>query len=180
MAPPHRNNGRGGSRRGHTPGSQNSGVSPGNGGVGHARAKTEGHISWTTRPGTLNERSTGDLVKQLSKDVSQLVRDEMKLAQLEMARKGKQAGLGIGMFGGSGVLALYGLGCLLASAIIAISGVMRAWLAALIVGAALLAVSAIAALLGKGKLNRATPPVPAEAIGSVKADVEEIRGKAHR
>jgi uncharacterized membrane protein len=127
-----------------------------------------------------SERSTGDLVKQLSEDVALLVRDEMKLAKLEMARKGKQAGAGIGMFGGSGVLALFGLGCLLASAVIALAGVMTSWLAALIVGAALLAVSAIAALLGKGRLSKATPPVPAEAIGSVKADVEEIREKVHR
>jgi len=134
----------------------------------------------TADPATGRERSTGELVKQLSEDVSRLIRDEMKLARLEMARKGKQAGLGIGMFGGSGLLALYGLGCLLASAIIAISGVMTAWLAALIVGAALLAVSAVAALLGKGRLSKATPPVPAGAIGSVKADVEEIREKAHR
>ena len=37
---------------------------------------------------------------------------------------GKQAALGAGMFGGSGVVAVYGVGCLLACAIIAISGVV--------------------------------------------------------
>jgi uncharacterized membrane protein YqjE len=134
----------------------------------------------TAHPAPASERSTGELVKQLSEDVSRLVRDEMKLARLEMARKGKQAGLGVGMFGGSGLLALFGAGSLLASAIIAISGVMSAWLAALIVGAALLALAAIAALLGKSRLSKATPPLPAEAIGNVKADFEEIREKAHR
>ncbi len=51
-----------------------------------------------------------------------LVHDELRLAQLEMIRKGKQAGLGIGMLGGSGLIALYGIGCLLASVIIAIAG----------------------------------------------------------
>jgi hypothetical protein len=132
------------------------------------------------QPATAKERPTGELVKQLSEDVSRLIRDEMKLAQLEMTRKGKQAGLGIGMFGGSGLLALYGVGCLLASAVIAISGAVAAWLAALIVGAALLAVAGVGALLGKGRLSKATPPVPAEAIGSIKADVGEIRERAHR
>jgi hypothetical protein len=108
------------------------------------------------------------------------VRDELKLARLEMTAKGKQAGLGAGMLGGSGLIALYGVACLLACAIIAISAVVAAWLAALIVGVALLAVSGIAALLGKARLQRATPPVPEQAVGSVKADVEEIKERAHR
>jgi uncharacterized membrane protein YqjE len=126
------------------------------------------------------EPSTGELVKQLSEQVSVLVRDELKLTKLEMTRKGKQAGLGIGMFGGSGLVAVYGVACLLACAIIAIGGVVAPWLAALIVGAALLAVSAVAALLGKGRLQKATPVVPEQAVGSVKADVEEIKERAHR
>lgn len=126
------------------------------------------------------ELSTGELVKQLSEQVSVLVRDELKLAQLEMTRKGKQAGLGIGMLGGSGLIALYAVACLLACAIIAISGVVAAWLAALIVGVVLLAVSATAALVGKARLQKATPPVPEQAVDSIKADVEEIKERAHR
>jgi uncharacterized membrane protein YqjE len=132
------------------------------------------------QPPQAEERSAGDLIKRLSEQVSVLVRDELKLAQLEMTRKGKQAGSGIGMLGGSGLAALYGIGCLLACAIIAISGVLAAWLAALIVAAALLAVAAAAALLGKGRLRKATPPVPKEAVGSIKTDVEEIRERARR
>ena len=109
-----------------------------------------------------------------------LIRDEIKLAQLEMTSKGKQAALGTGMFGAGGVVALYGVGCLLACAIIAISSVVAAWLAALIVGAALLAVAGLAALLGKQRMRKASPPVPEQAVADVKADVEEIRERAHR
>lgn len=109
-----------------------------------------------------------------------LVRDELKLAQLEMTRKGKQAGAGAGLLGGSGLIALYAVGCLLACAIIALSGVLAAWLAALIVGAALLLAAAIVALLGRGRLRKAVPPVPKQAIGSVKTDVEEIKERARR
>jgi uncharacterized membrane protein YqjE len=126
------------------------------------------------------DRPTGELVKQLTEQVSVLVRDELKLAQVEMTRKGKQAGVGIGLFGGSGLVALYGVGCLIACAIIAISGAVAAWLAALIVGAALLAVAAVAALIGKGRLQEATPPVPEQAVDSVKTDVEEIKERARR
>ncbi len=126
------------------------------------------------------DRPTGELVKQLSEQVSVLIRDELKLAQVEMTRKGKQAGVGVGLLGGSGLVALYGVGCLIACAIIAISGVVAAWLAALIVGAALLAAAAVAALIGKGRLQKATPPVPEQAVDSVKTDVEEIKERARR
>ena len=134
--------------------------------------------SSTTEPGP--EHSVGELVKTMTEQVSVLVRGELKLAQLEMTSKGKQAALGAGMFGASGVVTLYGVGCLLACAIIAISGAVAAWLAALIVGAALLAAAGLAALLGKQRVSKATPPLPEQAVADVKADVEEIKGRAHR
>ena len=112
--------------------------------------------------------------------MTKLARDELRLAQLEMTRKGKRAGLGIGIFGGGGLLALYGLGCLLAAAIIGLATAVTAWLAALIIGAGLLLVAAAAAVIGKAQLGRATPPVPEQATASVKADVEEIKERAHR
>ena len=118
-----------------------------------------------TQPGQDREHSTGDLVKMMTEQVSVLVRDELKLAQLEMTSKGKQAALGAGMFGASGVVALYGVGCLVACAIIAISGAVAAWLAA---------------LLGRQRVSKAAPPLPEQAVADVKADVEEIKGRAHR
>ena len=126
------------------------------------------------------DRSTAELVNQLSEQVSVLVRDELKLAQLEMTRKGKQAGVGVGLLGGSALVAWYGAGCLIACVIIAVAGVVAAWLAALIVGAALLAGAAAAALLGKGRLQRAAPPLPEDAVDSIKTDVEEIKERARR
>lgn len=126
------------------------------------------------------DQSTGELVKQLSEQVSLLVRDEMKMARLELTRKGKQAGMGMGMYGASGLVALYGVAALLAAAIIAISGEIRPWLAALIVGLALLAGSAAAALAGRARMRRATPPVPQQAVEGTKADVGEVRERMHR
>jgi hypothetical protein len=136
--------------------------------------------STVTLPPGGREHSTGELVKMVTEQVSVLIRDELKLAQLEMTSKGKQAALGAGMFGAGGMVAVYGVGCLVACAIIAISGVVTAWLAALIVGVALLAGAAGLALMGKGRLRKATPPVPAQAIADVKADVEEVKERAQR
>ena len=84
------------------------------------------------------------------------------------------------MLGGGGVIALYGIGCLIACAIIAISRLLAPWLSALVVGAALLTVAGIAALMGKARLRQATPPVPQDAVQSLRADVNEVKERAHR
>ena len=81
---------------------------------------------------------------------------------------------------GGGLLALYGLGCLLAAAIIGLAVAVAAWLAALIIGAGLLAAAGIAALAGRAELRKAKLPVPERAVDSVRADVEEINENAHR
>jgi uncharacterized membrane protein YqjE len=126
------------------------------------------------------ERSTGELVRQVAEQVSTLVRDELKLAQLEMTRKAKKAGSGAGLLGGGGLIALYGVACLIACAIIAISHALPAWLSALIVGVFLLLIAAVAAAMGRKRMKQATPPVPAEAVESVKTDVAEVRERVRR
>jgi uncharacterized membrane protein YqjE len=127
-----------------------------------------------------HDAPTAELVKQLSEQVSRLVRDELKLATVEMSGKAKTGARGAGLFGGSGMVALYGAGCLVACAVIALAGVLRPWLAALIVGVALFVVAGVAALAGRSSLKKATPPVPTQAVESVRADVEQIKESAHR
>jgi uncharacterized membrane protein len=82
------------------------------------------------------------------------------------------------MIGASGVVAVYGAGCLLACAIIAISGVVAGWLAALIAGVALLAAAGAAVL--PGRMRKAAPSLPGQAAAGVRADVKEIKERAHR
>lgn len=122
-----------------------------------------------------SDLSTGQLVSQLSEQTSRLIRDELRLAQLEMTAKGKRAGMGAGLFGGAGVIALYGLGCLIAAAILGLATAVSAWLAALIIGVVLFAIAGVAALAGKREIGEATPPVPTEAVAGVKRDVDTIK-----
>ncbi|MFF0308560.1 phage holin family protein [Streptosporangium sp. NPDC004379] len=124
--------------------------------------------------------STAELVRQLSQDVSRLVRDELRLAKLELAEKGKHAGLGAGLFGGAGAMALYGGGALVAAAILALALVLPGWLSALIVGVVLLAVAGILGLLGKQQVSEAGPPAPRHTIESVKHDIDTVKERAHR
>jgi uncharacterized membrane protein YqjE len=124
------------------------------------------------------DKSTAELTGDLVRQMTALVHDEIALAKTEMAEKGKRAGLGAGMFGGAGMLALFGLGCLTACVIAALAVVMPVWASALLVGAAYLVVAGIVAAIGRAQLNRATPPVPTEAVESTKEDVEWIKRHA--
>jgi len=60
--------------------------------------------------------------------------------------------------------------------------VAPAWLAALIIGAAwvAVAVAGLSAVAGRSQLGRATRAVPEQAAASVRADVAEIKERAHR
>ena len=130
---------------------------------------------------TDDDRSVGELVQQLSQQTATLIRQEMRLATAELQEKGKHAGIGAGMFGGAGLVALYGVGALIAAAIIGIGTLLEPWIAAVIVGVVLLAMAGILALTGKQKVDEATPPLPEQAIESAKRDVDEVRrrGRAH-
>ena len=73
------------------------------------------------------------------------------------------------MFGVAGLIALYGVGVLIATAVLVLALVMDAWLAALIVAVVLLAVAGVAALLGKRRVEEAAPPVPNDGRGERQA-----------
>ena len=121
------------------------------------------------------QKSTAELVKTASEQIQRLVRDELKLAQAELARKGKHAGLGAGLFGAGGLIALYGVAALLTAVVLLLAYVMPAWVAAVIVGVLLLGVAGVLALVGKKQVQQATPAAPEEAVDSVKADVATVR-----
>ena len=125
------------------------------------------------------ESSAADLLKQVSEQTQRLIRQELALARLELTDKAKHAGIGVGMLVGAGLVAFFAAGILVATLVLVLATALDAWLAALIVAVALLALAGLLAVLGKGQLQRATPPAPEQTIESVKADVEEVRSHAH-
>jgi uncharacterized membrane protein YqjE len=130
--------------------------------------------------GAGQDATVGELARQLPEQISRLVREELKLAQIEMKQKGKRAGLGAGMLGSGGITALYGVAAVLAAIILALATVLPAWASALIVGGVLLAAAAVLAGLGRKRIQQAMPPVPRQAQASVEADVEEIKERVQR
>jgi uncharacterized membrane protein YqjE len=124
---------------------------------------------------TTQEPTIGALVHQLSEDIPQLVRSEIRLAQAEVAEKGKRVGVGLGMFSAAGLLAFFGLATLVATAVLAIAEGLPGWAAALIVAAALFLGAGLLALAGKGKVAEAQPLKPERAVAGVQEDIAVLK-----
>ncbi|MHA6757683.1 phage holin family protein [Streptacidiphilus sp. PAMC 29251] len=122
----------------------------------------------------------GELISRATEQMSQLVREELQLARAEMVQKGKRFGIGGGLFGGAGLLAVLGLQALVVTAIAALALAVPVWASALIVAAALLVIAAVLAVAGKREIARAVPPAPEQAVAGLKADVETIKENAKR
>jgi uncharacterized membrane protein YqjE len=120
----------------------------------------------------LGDQSLAELMRRLSDQSTLLVRQELDLAKAELAEKGKQAGIGAGMFGGTAVFGLYAVGALTATLILALSLAVAGWLAALIVTVLYAAIAGVLALVGKSRVTEAVPPVPEQTVETVKEDVQ--------
>ena len=119
--------------------------------------------------------STGELIGALPDLVTRLVRDEVRLAQAEVTQKAKRLGLGAGLFGGAGLLAVLGLGALVTAAILGLANVMPGWLAAVVVALVLFLAAGVLALVGKKDVQQAAPPLPTETLASVQEDIAAVK-----
>jgi VIT1/CCC1 family predicted Fe2+/Mn2+ transporter len=126
----------------------------------------------------LRERPIGEVAKQLTSDISLLVRQEIELAKAEMAAKGRTAAPGLGMFGGAGIVALCAAGAITAFLVLVFSLFLPNWAAALIVGAVLAAIAFVLIKQGKERVAEAGKPVPEQTIETVKEDVEWAKTRA--
>jgi hypothetical protein len=129
-------------------------------------------------PRGLRDRPIGEVTSALTRDVSLLVRQEFELAKAEMGEKGRVAARGLGMLGGAGVAALMAAGALTACTVLVLSLFLPAWLAALLVGAALGAVASLLAVRGKDQVAKAGTLIPEQTIETIEEDVEWARARA--
>ncbi|MFE9909884.1 phage holin family protein [Streptomyces clavifer] len=120
------------------------------------------------------------LVSRASQQISELVREEMQLARAEMTEKGRHFGKGGGLFGAAGLVGILAAQALIVTCIAALALVLPVWASALIVSLVLAAVATTAALAGKKQIAEAGSPTPEQTVDSVKADLAEIKERAHR
>jgi hypothetical protein len=123
------------------------------------------------------DRSLAELTRQLSDQSTRLAQQEVELAKAELAAKGRRLGIGAGAFGGAAVVGILALGALVATAILLLATAITAWLAALIVTVVLAAIAGVLALMGRSKVEEASPPVPEQTVETVKEDVAEAKSR---
>ncbi len=80
------------------------------------------------------------------------------------------------MFSVAGLLAFFGIACVIATAILGLAHALPDWLSALLVGVVLFAGAVVVALVGKKEIQQATPPAPEQAIEGVKEDIAVLKG----
>jgi VIT1/CCC1 family predicted Fe2+/Mn2+ transporter len=123
-----------------------------------------------------SKKSVFKLIGDLPGLISTLIRDEIEQIKGEAITRLKSAGIGIGLFAGAAVFAYFAALVLIATVILGLANLLPAWLSALIVGVLLLLVAVVLALLGLSRVKKGVPPVPKEAVDSVKDDVKAFKG----
>ena len=134
------------------------------------------------QPGTATDsgtRSLGEIVGDISRDLSALVRQEIDLAKTEAKQELTKAGKGAGMFGGAGVAGLLTLIFLSLALAYLLDNWMPAELAALIVGLLWAVVAAVLAARGRKDLKRANPQLPTTQQ-TLKEDVQWVKEQTNR
>ncbi len=125
------------------------------------------------------DKSTAELVRELTEQVNRLARTEVTLAVREMKDKAKHAGVGAAFAGAGGVFAFYGGGVLIAACVLLLALVLPAWAAALIVAAVLFVIAGVAVLLARKQLKQSAP-MPSPAVESAKEDIHVVKEAGKR
>jgi uncharacterized membrane protein YqjE len=107
-----------------------------------------------------SERSLGEIVSDVSEDLSTLIKKELELARTELKQEVSKAGKGAGMLGGAGVAGLLTLVFVSLTLMFLLDNWMPLELAALIVTVIWAIIGAILAARGRSELRRSNPQLP--------------------
>jgi len=122
-----------------------------------------------------DDRSLGQIFKELTENLSTLFRSEVALLKLEVKDTVTKLGGGIALFAGAACLAIFGLGFVFVTLVLGLVALgIPAWLSALIVTILLFVAAGVLALLGKKKFSQVNF-VPEESVKQIKTDVETIK-----
>ena len=126
------------------------------------------------------DRSLGQIVKDLTADLSTLFRSEIALLTLEIKDMVAKLGGGTAMFAAALFLGLFGLAFLFVTALLGLVALgVPAWVSSLIVTVVLFVAAGVLAMMGKKKFA-AVQFVPSESVEHIKADIETLKADIAR
>jgi fatty acid desaturase len=128
----------------------------------------------------LRESPTSELFRRLLTDVRLMFGRQAQLAKLELENKGSRLRTAGVEIAAAVVVAVLGVGVLIAAAVLALTIVLPAWAGALIVGALLVTVAAVLFLMGRARLRSLGSLAPTETIEAAREDVAWIRRETER
>lgn len=123
-----------------------------------------------------DSKSIGTIITELTDSFKHLVRSEIALAKLEVRSGMAKLGGGAGLLAAAGLFAFFAFALLLTAAVAALALVLPVWASAVIVAVVLLIIAAILGMMGKKKVQNASP-VPTAAIQNMKTDAAAIKSE---
>ena len=120
------------------------------------------------------ETSIGDLIGDISNDLSQLFRQEVELAKVELKQEAAKAGKAAGMLGGAGFAGYLAVVLLSFALVFGLANVMDAGWAALIVGVLWAIAGAVLYTTGRNRL-KTVDPVPRRTVDTIKEDAQWLK-----
>ena len=125
------------------------------------------------------EQPVGEIIRAISDDVKELVRDEVQLAKAELVPAAKTGGIGAGLLAGAaffGVSAVFILYFCVVYVLVRLG--LPEWASFLIVGAALLVLAGLLGAIGFSMIKKVK--APQRAIKQAKETVDAVKASAQQ
>ena len=107
-----------------------------------------------------DQRSIGEIVSDVTEDLTTLFRQEIDMAKTELKEEGTRAAKGAGMLGGAGLAGYFTVLFLSTTLMFVLDEFLELWIAALIVTVLWGIAAAVLAVIGKKKLQASNPQLP--------------------
>lgn len=121
-------------------------------------------------------RSATDVIKDIVANLQEIVRSEARLARAEIREESAKLLNASRLLLLGGFVGIYAAGFILLSLVYGLSSIVAPWIAALLVGVLLAAISGVMVISGRGRLKDFTPK-PEKTIETVKENIEWIKGQ---
>jgi uncharacterized membrane protein YqjE len=130
-----------------------------------------------TAPGQhehIEQTSVGEILANISNDLSQLFRQEIELAKAELREEAGKTGKAAGMLGGAGFAGYLAVVLLSFAAVFGLANIIDAGWAALIVAVVWAVIGAVLYANGRKKL-KTVDPMPRRTVDTLKEDAQWLK-----